>query len=201
MNRRFLLVLAPPVLLAAAGLLWMKTRPPAEGPEAAASCGGTEHRCEIAEVAPEAPPPASSAPPAPDAPSAAEAPLVVLDPVGLMEEADRQIAEGRVAEGIENLRQATYANPTAKNHGDLGDLLLRLTAIDEALVHLRAAAELDAGNPNRWIDLANAYYRKVDPGEAWKAERRARELLPEGAMQRGPGGLWRKTGDSATPNP
>jgi tetratricopeptide (TPR) repeat protein len=105
-------------------------------------------------------------------------PAVPTDQPARREEADRLIAEGKVMEGIEVFREVVAADPTAKNHGDLGALLYRLTAFDEAAIHLRAAAELDPGNADRWIALANVYYRKVDPGEAWKAEKRAREAEP-----------------------
>lgn len=146
-----------------------------------------------------APPPAAETV-SPPTPSPDENPVVVVDAVRLREEADRLIASGHALEGIELMRQATAANPTAKNHGDLGSLLLRLTAVDEALVHLRQAANLDRRNPDRWVDLANAYYRKVDLGEAWKAERRAREAQPGIELKRGPNGLWLRPGDSASAN-
>lgn len=112
-----------------------------------------------------------SSPPVSPSPAAA-------DGAALRAEADRLVAAGKVIEGIEVFRKAVEAAPTAKNHGDLGSLLYRLTAFDESARHLRAAAELDPGNADRWIALANAYYRKVDPGAAWKAEKRAREAEP-----------------------
>src|SRR6187549_2271765 len=67
----------------------------------------------------------------------------------LREEADRLIRDGKVPEGVEVFRRAVEAEPTAKNHGDLGSLLYRLTAFDEAAIHLRAAAELDPTNADR----------------------------------------------------
>lgn len=94
------------------------------------------------------------------------------------EDVDRLLAEGKVMEAVEAFRAVVAAEPTAKNHGDFGSLLSRLTAFDEAAIHLRAAAELDPGNADRWIALANVYYRKVNPGEAWKAEKRARAAEP-----------------------
>ena len=94
------------------------------------------------------------------------------------EDADRLLAEGKIMEAVEAYRAVVAAEPTAKNHGDFGSLLYRLAAFDEAAIHLRAAAELEPGDADRWIALANVYYRKVNPGEAWKAERRAREAEP-----------------------
>lgn len=111
-------------------------------------------------------------------PPLAAPPAVPADGAALRAEADRLIAERKIVEAIDVFRKAVEAAPTATNHGDLGGLLARLTAFDEAALHLRAAAELDPGNADRWIALANVYYRKVNPGEAWKAEKRAREAEP-----------------------
>lgn len=198
----FLLLLAASV---AAGFLLTRPKPEAPAPEAACeageSCGIDVASPPAAEATP-APEPPQSAAPAPAAPApATDGPVVVVDPVGLRAQADRLLAEGRVKEGVDALRQATYANPTAKNHGDLGSLLEKLTVFDEALRELKAAAELEPNNPDRWIDVANAAYRAVDPGEAWAAERRAREARPGLELQRGPGGLWLHAGDSAARNP
>lgn len=161
------------------------------------ACGEKEGSCS-AEVAPEpaagVPPPA--APEAPSPPPGADAakepaPAVAAeDGPRLRADADRLLAEGKIREGIDALRKATEADPSARNHGDLGSLLLRLTAIDEALVHLRRAADLDPGSADRWIALANAYYIQVDPGQAWKAEARARQAEPGLALRRNSNGLW-----------
>ena len=100
------------------------------------------------------------------------------DGAALRADADRLIAAGEIAKGLDVFRKAVEAAPTADNHGDFGSLLYRLTAFDEAALHLQAAAELDPGNADRWIALANVQYRKVNLGEAWKAEKRAREAEP-----------------------
>jgi hypothetical protein len=143
---------------------------------------------------PSSPPPAPPPPPAkPSAPAA--------DGKALRAQADRLLAEGKVVPGIEKLREATAADPSPKNHGDLGDLLARLTAFDEALVHLRQAAELDPGNADRWIALANAYYRAVNPGEAWKAEKRAKEAEPGLVLGRDKNGRRVRQGDSEPRKP
>jgi hypothetical protein len=143
---------------------------------------------------PLSPPPASAPPPA--RPRA-----FAIDGKALRAEADRLLAEGNVLPGIEKLREATEADPTPKNHGDLGDLLARLTALDEALVHLRQAADLDPGNADRWIALANAYYRAVNPGEAWKAEKRAQEAEPGLVLGRDKNGRRVRQGDSEPRKP
>jgi tetratricopeptide (TPR) repeat protein len=141
------------------------------------------------------------APPAAPAPPPVKARETGADGKALRAEADRLLAEGNVVPGIQKLREATEADPTPRNHGDLGDLLARLTAFDEALVHLRQAAELDPGNADRWIALANAYYRAVNPGEAWKAEKRAKEAEPGLVLGRDEFGRRVRQGDSAPRKP
>ena len=58
--------------------------------------------------------------------------------------------------------------------------------------HLRWAAEHDADNPDRWIALANAYALKPDPGAAYKAVAKARELDPAIDIVRDDAGLFRR---------
>ncbi|MCC6765517.1 MAG: tetratricopeptide repeat protein [Deltaproteobacteria bacterium] len=135
------------------------------------------------------PPPRGSAPPAPTAGAVRR------------EDADRLLAEGKVMEAVEAFREVVAAEPTARNHGDFGGLLYRLTAFDEAAIHLRAAAELDPGNADRWIALANVYYRKVNPGEAWKAERRAREAEPGLELGRDADGMRVRKGEATARQP
>ncbi len=112
---------------------------------------------------------------APAAPAAAAPPA---DGIALRKQADELRAAGRIPEAIVALKAATRADPSARNHGDLGEMLASVLAMDEALVHLRKAADLDPGNADRWITLANAYYRKMDPGKAWAAEKRAKQADP-----------------------
>jgi len=140
-----------------------------------ASCAGVETVPPVARTVAATPPPTPSRA---DSFSAHMSAMAPTDGAALREEADRLIREGEVREGLDVFREAVEADPSAKNHGDLGEILYRLSALDEAGVHLRAAAELDPGNADRWIALANLYYRKVDLGEAWKAEKRAREAEP-----------------------
>lgn len=181
MRRRVirLLPIAMALLAAVVGMVLFR-RAAKPGPPASA-CRRASCTTEVAASAePTACPTAGRTPP-PSTPSAvppSPSPWLAADGAALRAEADRLIAEGRVLEGIDVFRKAVAAAPTAKNHGDLGSLFYRLTALDEAAIHLRAAAELDPGNADRWIALANVYYRKVNPGEAWKAEKRAREAEP-----------------------
>lgn len=130
-------------------------------------------------------------------PAPAPAPAPGAAGEGLREKADRLIAEGKVREGLDAMRKAVEADPSARNHGDLGALLDRLTVFDEAVRNLKRAAELDHDNADRWIALANAYYRKVEPGEAWKAERRAREAEPGLVLGRDSNGMRIRRSDSA----
>jgi hypothetical protein len=191
------LLLAATVLSAALLLRPQRSRKVPE-PECgdASTCGANAPAPAEPIVPPTAPPPdrAETGTPQPS-------PAVTADGAALREEADRLIAEGKVMEGIKVFRKAVEADPTAKNHGDLGGLLYRLTAFDEAAIHLRAAAELDAGNADRWIALANVYYRKIDPGEAWKAEKRARQAEPGLELGRDNEGMRVRKGEAAARNP
>jgi tetratricopeptide (TPR) repeat protein len=128
-------------------------------------------------------------------------PTAAPDGAALRSEADRLIAAGKIAEGLDALRKAVDADPTAKNHGDLGALLYRLTAFDESAIHLRAAAELDPTNADRWVALANVYYRKVNPGEAWKAEARARQAEPGLELGRDADGMRVRKGETVPRSP
>ncbi len=216
MNRNAVLAVLFALSLAAG--LWMfrpSGSPPVATPEPCAndrSCSaGEEEQDPAAQDAPATPaevvdavtaePPSPQPTPPPPAPRPASPPVPAPDGKALREEADRLIAEGRVIEGIETMRRATEADPTAKNHGDLGDILQRLTAVDEALVHLRQAAALDPGNADRWIALANAYYRDTNPGAAWAAEKRAKEAEPGLVLGRDKNGMRVRQGDSAPRKP
>jgi tetratricopeptide (TPR) repeat protein len=203
---------------AAAGV-WFFVPDDAHEPEAPGSCATTAEcssdvAAESAAASPSDPdtgtdssPPAAPAPAVlpravdPPAPRAATPAEPAADGKALRAESDRLFAEGKPLEGIRKLREATAADPTAKNHGDLGDLLARLTAVDEALVHLRQAAELDPGNADRWIALANGYYQAVDPGAAWEAEKRAKEAEPGLVLGRDKSGRRVRQGDSEPRKP
>lgn len=115
----------------------------------------------------------------------------------LRDEAHRLLGEGNVAEGLEALKKAVEQDPSARNQGELGDLFVRLTAIDTGIRYLKGAAQLEPGNADRWIALANAYYLKPNPGEAWEAERKAREVEPGLQLGRDDRGLRIRRGDSA----
>lgn len=150
------------------------------------------------------PSPPSAAAPAPDAsavpapsPAPSAPPSSPATGEDLREKADRLLAEGKVREGLDAMRKAVEADPSARNYGDLGALLERLTVFDEAARNLQRAAELDPTNADRWIALANAYYRKVDLGEAWKAERRAREAEPGLVLGRDADGMRIRQNDPA----
>jgi tetratricopeptide (TPR) repeat protein len=196
MNRRNLMLVAFAASIIA-GMALLRARNLKSGaPDPAcaenASCGSAAVPPSSDVAPPSAPPPFEPDSIAPKAPQP-----VPENGSALRDEADRLIADGKVLEGLEVFRRAVAADPTAKNHGDLGSLLYRLTAFDEAATHLRAAAELDPANADRWIALANAYYRKVDLGEAWKAEQRAREAEPGLELARDGSGMRIRKGDKA----
>ena len=98
-----------------------------------------------------------------ETPAAEPSPGGSADGVVRREDADRLLAEGKTMEGIIALRKVVEADPSAKNHGDLGNLLYRLTAFDEAAVHLRAAAELDPGKRG---PLARSRQRVLPKGQS-----------------------------------
>jgi len=150
--------------------------------------------------APESQPDSADEPEAePTPPPVAEAPPSAEEIVAWREEAWHLLKSGDLRGGIDLLERAVEADPTPQHHGELGRILRDATAIEQALYHLSRAAELDPGNADRWIELANAWYRKPDPGKAWAAERRAREAEPDLRLRRGPDGLWQREGDTATP--
>jgi tetratricopeptide (TPR) repeat protein len=134
-------------------------------------------------------------------PPVAKAPPSAEEIAAWREEAWSLLKSGDLRGGIHLLERAVEADPTPQHHGELGRILRDATAIDQALYHLSRAAELDPGNADRWIELANAWYRKPDPGKAWAAERRAREAEPDLRLRRGPDGLWQREGDTATTDP
>jgi tetratricopeptide (TPR) repeat protein len=197
-RRRISLAAALLVLIAGIGL-WRLSRSrvaalPASGrtSPAARAAPGTAPPAALPAAIP-TPQPATTALPSAPPPSTADRVR--------REDADRLLAEGKVLEAVEAYREVVALEPTAKNHGDLGSLLYRLTAFDEAAVHLRAAAELDPGNADRWIALANVYYRKVNPGEAWKAEKRARAAEPGLELGRDAEGMRVRKGEAAARRP
>lgn len=183
--------------------------PPDSAAPAAESCDTTDSCSALpaAGASGEAARPATELPPAstpastPADKAGPPAAVTQAEAVKLRDEADRLLAEGELRQGLELLRKATAADPSARNHGDLGALLEKLTDQTMALVHLRAAAELDPHNADRWIALANAYYRATDPGEAWKAERRAIEAEPGLELGRNSLGQRVRKGDSEPRKP
>lgn len=201
MKQRLVLLL---VLLASAALgAWLfRPAPPRPATPVAESCGAGDQCGSPAAVegagssptAPATPPPTARQAPTPAAP----APEPARDAEAMRAEAERLMAEGKVAQGIDLFRKAVLASPSPRNCGDFGALMLKLTNFDEAIPNLRRAAEMDPGNPDRWINLANAFYLKADPGKAWAAERKAREARPGLKLRRGPDGLWLPA-DAPTP--
>ncbi len=154
----------------------------------------TAARPEVAAPAPPAPPPTT---PRPAQPTPARAPNPALASE-LRAQADALLKDAKILEAIDAFEKAIEADPSsARNHGDYGRLLRDLTAIDKALYHLRQAADLDPGNPDRWIELANAYYLKTDPGKAWEAEKRARAADPNLKLRRSRRGLLERADDKA----
>jgi hypothetical protein len=182
-------------IVAAAAWLGRARRSPVEDRSRATAPPGPEH----VDAPPPVVPPAVPHPRASEPAAAASAPPAPSP--ATRADVDRLLAEGKIMEAVEAFRVVVAAEPTAQNHGDFGGLLYRLTAFDEAALHLRAAAELDPGNADRWIALANVYYRKVNPGEAWKAEKRARAAEPGLELGRDAEGMRIRKGEAAARRP
>jgi len=96
----------------------------------------------------------------------------------LIDRGRASLADGDFRAGFEAYRLAAEYSPTAETHGLIGDLYLRAAATSEAAFHLRRAADLDPGNADRWLALANVYILKTDLGAAWKAIDRAKQVEP-----------------------
>ena len=133
-------------------------------------------------------------------PSSPSADHAALEGARLREQGMRLLRDKRVDEARAAFEGAIALDPSAENHAAYGRALRDLFAMTGALYHLRAAAEAEPDNADRWIELANAYYRKPDPGEAWKAEKRAREAEPGLILRRENGKLVR-AGDSGAHRP
>ena len=106
----------------------------------------------------------------------------------LLQGRDR-LADGELAAGLEAFEAAVQLDSNAETNGALGALYFMMAARTEAYTHLRRATDLDPDNPDRWLALANAEHLRIDPGAAWDAVRRARELDPELVIERDPSGF------------
>ena len=162
-------------------------RPAGEPPAAPAA----EPRAIDDEPAPpaESPPTASATEPWRDPTLPAETRAAAL-----LDLAEQALAEQRLVDAVDALKAAVDVHPSARTHGALGDVLFTAGVADDSIYHLEAARDHDPENPDRWIALANAYYLKVDPGKAWAASRRARELDPAIRLTRDERGMFTRSG-------
>jgi Tfp pilus assembly protein PilF len=126
------------------------------------------------DVAPEPEPPAAQ--PAPAAPVVT--PEARREAAALLASAAEARAGGDLRAAVGQLQAAVERAPSVETHAALGALYLEMGVTSAADTQLRAAAEGDPGNADRWIALANAYYLKPDPGAAADALSRAREVEP-----------------------
>lgn len=106
---------------------------------------------------------------------------------------------GDLRAAVEDLQAAVERAPSVETHGALGALYLEMGVTASADVHLRAAAEGDPTNADRWIALANAYYLKPDPGAAAEALAQARAAAPGLRVSRDANGWLVR--EPATPQP
>lgn len=96
----------------------------------------------------------------------------------LLAQGHTALADGDMEAGLQAFRRAVEFDPSASTHAALGRLYLRAAATNDAVFHLRRSAELDPQNPDRWIDLANAYFLKQELGEGWRAVDTAKAVEP-----------------------
>lgn len=87
-----------------------------------------------------------------------------------------------VAVGREALRRATEADDEIKTRGMLADLLLSMSAFDEAEEQLTTALKLYPGNPQFWLTLGTCFSRQNRQDEALTAFRHAEEIDPQNAV-------------------
>ena len=80
-------------------------------------------------------------------------------------------------------------------------LALLIAAIIKSSVAFGIAALIATIAAGVFIILANVYYRKVDPGAAWKAEKRARAAEPGLELGRDAAGMRVRKGDTVPRNP
>jgi Flp pilus assembly protein TadD len=151
--------------------------------------------------------PVASAEPAPrpaDPTPAPAAPPVVTpearrEASALIASAAQARAGGDLRAAVGQLQTAVERAPSVETHAALGALYLEMGVTSAADVQLRAAAEGDPNNADRWIALANAYYMKPDPGAAAEALERARAVEPGLRVTRNADGWLVR--DAPTPQP
>lgn len=149
--------------------------------------------------------PVAAAPPRVDAPAPrvappANAPAAHRDPaplprdasdaaMALIADADAARRQGDLRTALALLRAAVDAAPSVATHAALGGLYLELGGARVAEPHLRAAAEGDPTNADRWVALANALALKPDPMAAAGALEQARAADPALDVTRDAGGF------------
>lgn len=128
-------------------------------------------------------------------PSRPPPPLGTLPDAGARAAATALLADSAAARRRGDLRAtlallqaAVERTPAVETHAALGALYLELAVPRAAETNLRAAAEGDPGNADRWIALANALALKPDPLAAAGALEHARAAEPGLRVTRDPGG-------------
>jgi len=106
----------------------------------------------------------------------------------LLAEAAGARRQGDLRTSLALLREAARRAPSVETHAALGGLYFELGAVRAAEPSLRAAAEGDPGNADRWIALANALALKPDPMAAAGALEHAQAVEPALRVGRDPSG-------------
>jgi Flp pilus assembly protein TadD len=84
---------------------------------------------------------------------------------------------GKIEAALEKFEAAVAADPDdAQVRGSYGRLLMLMTDYEKASPHLSRAAELEAEDPQVWVDLLSFYERNSLPGRAVEARKKAEDL-------------------------
>ncbi len=107
---------------------------------------------------------------------------------------------GDVRGAVDLIEAAVDADPDDwVPRSDYGRLLLLMADYEQAWTHLERASELKDDSPRVWIDLISFYERNLLFERAGYARRRAEQLTDGQAIVRDETGLWRLENDSIFP--
>ncbi|MCW5890924.1 MAG: hypothetical protein KIT14_10260 [bacterium] len=107
----------------------------------------------------------------------------------LLADAAEARRQGDLRTTLALLQAAVAGTPSVETHAALGGLYFELGAAGPAVRNLRAAADGDPADADRWIALANALVLAPDPFAAAEALDHARRAEP-GLRVRRDGGGW-----------
>jgi len=107
---------------------------------------------------------------------------------------------GNLREALDLFEAAVAADPDDwVPRSDYGRLLVMMTDYETAGPHLERAAELNPDSPRVWLDLYSYYQRSMQLELGFYARERAQELADGEPIVQDWSGLWRLEGDSIGP--